>query len=64
MTMGNIITFGPSIAISNVEIELSTMNEDTDWVFVEDESFSEKLDRSEQIPCVQADRKNEDVLNN
>jgi len=63
--MGNIITFRTNIAISNIEIELSAMNKDTDWVFVEDESlssFARGRDRSKQIRYVLLNQEDEDVL--
>jgi hypothetical protein len=68
--MGNIITFRTNTSISNIEIELSTMNKDTDWVFVDDESIIKSTgfsiarvqDRSKQIWYVLLDQKDEDVF--
>lgn len=64
--MGNIITSRTNIAsISNIEIELSAMNKDTDWVFVEDEylsSIARGRDGSKQIQYVLLKQEDGDVL--
>lgn len=66
IAMGNIITSRTNIAsISNIEIELSAMNKDTDWVFVEDESLSSIArgrDGSKQIQYVLLKQEDGDVL--